>query len=80
MTLTYQRKRLADFAAGARLSRELAERERWPRERLAHFQQERLDELVGHAVAALAPSTASGSARRPARSSWVGCRRSTRRR
>ena len=50
MTLTYQRKRLADFAAGARLSRELAERERWPRERLARFQQERLDELVGHAV------------------------------
>ena len=50
MTLTYHRKRLADFAAGARLSRELAERERWPRERLARFQQERLDELVGHAV------------------------------
>ena len=54
MTLTYQRKRLADFAAGARLSRELAERERWPRERLARFQQQRLDELVRHAVAALA--------------------------
>src|SRR6476646_646007 len=50
MTITYQRRRLADFAAGARLSRELAQRERWPRERLAHFQQERLDELVGHAV------------------------------
>lgn len=50
MTLTYQRKRLADFASGARLSRELAERERWPRERLARFQQERLDELVAHAV------------------------------
>ena len=51
MTLTYQRKRLADFAAGARLSRELAERERWPRERLARFQQQRLDELVRHAIA-----------------------------
>ena len=51
MTLTYQRKRLADFAAGARLSRELAEHERWPRERLARFQQQRLDELVRHAVA-----------------------------
>jgi phenylacetate-CoA ligase len=50
MTLAYQRKRLADFAAGARQSRALAERERWPRERLARFQQERLDELVGHAV------------------------------
>ena len=50
MTLTYQRKRLADFAAGARLSRELAERARWPRERLARFQQQRLDELVSHAV------------------------------
>ena len=50
MTITYQRIRLADFTAGARLSRELAERERWPRERLAHFQQQRLDELVGHAV------------------------------
>ena len=50
MTLTFHRKRLADFVAGARLSRALAERERWPRERLARFQQERLDELVGHAV------------------------------
>jgi phenylacetate-coenzyme A ligase PaaK-like adenylate-forming protein len=50
MTLAYQRTRLADFAAGARLSRTLAERARWPRERLARFQQERLDELVGHAV------------------------------
>ena len=50
MTLTYQRRRLADFAAGVRLSRELAERERWPRERLARLQQERLDALVGHAV------------------------------
>ena len=50
MTLTYQRKRLADFVAGARLSRQLAERERWPRERLGRFQQQRLDELVGHAI------------------------------
>jgi phenylacetate-CoA ligase len=50
MTLSYQRKRLADFAAGARLARELAERERWPRERLARFQQQRLDTLVAHAV------------------------------
>ena len=50
MTVTYQRKRLADFAAAARLSSELAERERWPRERLARFQQQRLDELVRHAI------------------------------
>jgi phenylacetate-CoA ligase len=50
MTLTYQRARLADFAAGVRLSRELAQRERWPRERLACFQQERLDDLVAHAA------------------------------
>ena len=50
MTFAYQRKRLADFAVGARLSRRLAEQERWPRERLARFQQARLDELVGHAV------------------------------
>ncbi len=51
MSLTYQRKRLADFAAAAKLSRDLSARERWPRERLAAFQQDRLDELVHHAVA-----------------------------
>ena len=78
MTLAYQRTRLADFAAGARLSRTLAERERWPRERLARFQQERLDELVGHAV----QHSAFYRERigRPARSSSAGSRRSTRRR
>jgi phenylacetate-CoA ligase len=50
MDLSYQRKRLADFARGAKRSRELAERERWPRERLELCQQERLDALVRHAA------------------------------
>src|SRR5262245_8407809 len=48
---SYQRKRLADFAAGVRLRRGVRERERWSRERLAAFRQERLDRLVRHAVA-----------------------------
>ena len=41
-----QRRRLADFARAVRLARELAGRERWPRERLASFQQQRLEQLV----------------------------------
>jgi phenylacetate-coenzyme A ligase PaaK-like adenylate-forming protein len=49
MDLSYQRKRLADFAAGAKLSRQLAERERWPREQLERFKQERFEALVSHA-------------------------------
>ena len=46
----YRIKRLQDFARGVRLARELAERERWPRERLEAFQQERLTELARHAA------------------------------
>ena len=49
MRLGYHRRRLGDVAAGARSARELAERERWPRERLVAHQQERLRELVAHA-------------------------------
>ena len=51
MNLTYQRKRIADFAAATKLARELAQRERWPRAQLARFQQTQLDELVQHAIA-----------------------------
>jgi phenylacetate-coenzyme A ligase PaaK-like adenylate-forming protein len=51
MRLTYQRKRLADVVASAKLSRDLSDRERWPREQLARYQQDRLDELVNDAVA-----------------------------
>jgi phenylacetate-coenzyme A ligase PaaK-like adenylate-forming protein len=50
----YRLKRLQDFARGLRESRALAERERWPRERLERFQRERLTELAEHA-AALSP-------------------------
>jgi phenylacetate-coenzyme A ligase PaaK-like adenylate-forming protein len=46
----YRIKRVQDFARGVRLARELAERERWPRERLEAFQQERLTELARHAA------------------------------
>jgi phenylacetate-CoA ligase len=50
MDFTYERTRLADVVAGARLARELGARERWPREQLARLQQERLEALVHHAV------------------------------
>ena len=50
MRIGYHRQRLADFAGGMRRSRELARRERWPKERLRLHQQERLDALVRHAV------------------------------
>jgi phenylacetate-CoA ligase len=46
MRIADQRRRLGDFARAVRLVRELAGRERWPRERLASFQQQRLEELV----------------------------------
>jgi len=49
MDLPYQTKRLVDVARGLRISRELTERERWPRERLERYQQERLDRLVRYA-------------------------------
>jgi phenylacetate-CoA ligase len=45
----YRTKRLQDFAKGLRESKALLERERWPRERLERFQQERLQALTRHA-------------------------------
>jgi phenylacetate-coenzyme A ligase PaaK-like adenylate-forming protein len=45
----YRIKRLQDFGRGLRESKQLAERERWPRERLERYQQERLTELVSFA-------------------------------
>jgi phenylacetate-CoA ligase len=45
----YRIKRLQDVARGIRLSKELAERERWPRERLERFQQQRLSDLLRYA-------------------------------
>ena len=45
----YRIKRLQDTARGFRAS-ELAARERWPRERLEHFQQDRLTGLARHAA------------------------------
>ncbi len=50
MRIGYHRRRLADFAEGMRLSRELVGRERWPKERMRQHQQERLDALVRYAV------------------------------
>lgn len=44
------RRRLADFVGGLQLSRELAERERWSRERLHRYQQDRLGAVVRHAA------------------------------
>jgi phenylacetate-coenzyme A ligase PaaK-like adenylate-forming protein len=48
--LSDQAKRLRDVAAALGQRRALAERERWPRERLERYQQERLEALVRHAV------------------------------
>jgi phenylacetate-coenzyme A ligase PaaK-like adenylate-forming protein len=39
------------MARGIRASKELVERERWPRERLKRFQQERLEDLIRYAAA-----------------------------
>jgi phenylacetate-CoA ligase len=50
MRIGYHRRRLADFAGGMRLSRELVGRERWPKERMRQHQQERLDALVRYAM------------------------------
>jgi phenylacetate-CoA ligase len=46
LRLDYHRKRLGDLAAALGAGRAVAERERWPRERLARYQQERLETLV----------------------------------
>ena len=51
MNLAYERRRAADLARAVALWRRLRDRERWPREQLARFQQEQLDSLVRHAVA-----------------------------
>jgi phenylacetate-CoA ligase len=47
----YRIKRLQDMARGIRQSKELVQRERWPRERLERFQQDRLERLTRHAAA-----------------------------
>jgi putative adenylate-forming enzyme len=44
------RHRLADFAGGLRLSREMAKHERQPREDLRVYQQQRLESVVRHAA------------------------------
>ena len=44
------RHRLADFAGGLRLSREMAKHERQPREDLEHYQQQRLESVVRYAA------------------------------
>jgi hypothetical protein len=50
-SMGYRIKRLQDFARGVRESNALLDRERWPREQLERFQQERLEELTRYAVA-----------------------------
>jgi hypothetical protein len=47
----YRTKRLQDTARGLRAAKELARRERWPRERLERLQDDRLAELAAHAAA-----------------------------
>jgi len=47
----YRIKRLQDMARAIRASKELVARERWPRERLERFQQERLEDLIRYAAA-----------------------------
>ena len=50
MRIGYHLRRLADFAGGMRLSRELISHERWPHERLREYQRERLNAFVRHAT------------------------------
>lgn len=50
MDVGYQAKRLVDVGRALRAARALAERERWPRERLERHQQQQLDALVRYAV------------------------------
>jgi phenylacetate-CoA ligase len=45
----YQARRLADFARAARISRQLAVRDRWSRPQLAEFQRRELQGLLAHA-------------------------------
>jgi phenylacetate-coenzyme A ligase PaaK-like adenylate-forming protein len=49
--MSYKVKRVIDVGRALKEGRALAERERWPRERLEAYQRERLAELVRHAVA-----------------------------
>ncbi|HKP20152.1 MAG TPA: hypothetical protein VJT68_01445 [Thermoleophilaceae bacterium] len=49
-SMGYRAKRLQDFLRGVRESRALAERERWPRERLERFRADRLAELARYAA------------------------------
>ena len=49
--MSYRVKRAIDVARALKASRTLAERERWPRERLEAHQRERLAQLVLHAAA-----------------------------
>jgi hypothetical protein len=46
----YRLKRLQDTVRGVREAKELAGRERWPRERLERFQQAKLAELAAYAT------------------------------
>ncbi|HEY3186357.1 MAG TPA: hypothetical protein VGJ70_02705, partial [Solirubrobacteraceae bacterium] len=51
MRLEYQMKRLGDVRRGALLARTLAERARWPRDRLERHQREAVDAIARHAAA-----------------------------
>lgn len=50
MSVSHQRKRIADFWLATKLARRLRDQERWPREQLMCLQQKRLDEFVRFAV------------------------------
>jgi phenylacetate-coenzyme A ligase PaaK-like adenylate-forming protein len=50
MDVSYHRKRMADFAAGMRVARELAARERLPRDELESHRRARLNHLARHAA------------------------------
>ncbi len=51
----YEVTRLIDVLRSMKLAARSAERERWPPEQLARFQQERLEALVRHATARSRP-------------------------
>jgi hypothetical protein len=78
MDLRYRATRLVDVARGLRTAKEATARERWPREQLESYREQRLDRLVRFAVQR-SPfyGSASPGCRRPVPSIYARSQRST---
>ena len=83
MAPTNQARRLAEIAGSMRLGRELIGHDHWTADELATHQRRRLEELAGHAMASspfYRERYAGLRLEQAGRSSWAGCRPSTKRR